>query len=423
MKSMMKLFVFGLFILLMTPAKAKAEAPPIYGHVSFSYFYDRLAPYGEWIELDDGLMVWRPMHVRSDWSPYAFGGWEWTRYGWFWNSNEPYGDVVYHYGRWYNDDYYGWYWVPDYDWAPAWVQWRYDDDYIGWTPLPPYARFTIGGGISFTKVYVIHYNHWNFVPMRRFCDPYVSNYFVGERIKYRVYGHTAEHINYRYEDNVAANRGLDRDLIQRRTRTTVREREISFRDGTGTRNNGNRIEVGIPRTETKTRDIKDMTIVRGNRATSLETNQVTIGERRTTLEKPATRTDNRNERKIDNTPTRGTQPAIQNDNGRTRTPASTGNAKVEQQRQTPPQQSNGQGSRISNEQNNRTNAPADRRQQQVITEKKAERTTITDTRSAPKQERPAIQENRSAPKQERSSQPARESKPQSDRDKKETRQR
>ncbi len=375
----MKLFVCGLFLLLYSPVKA--EPVPAYGHVSFAFFYDRLAPHGEWIELEDGLMVWRPFSVRNNWSPYAFGGWEWTRYGWYWNSNEPYGDIVYHYGRWYNDDYYGWIWVPDYDWAPAWVEWRYDDDYIGWTPLPPYARFSIGVGITFTQVYVVHYNHWNFVPMKRFCDPYVANYFISDRIKYRVHSRTVEHINYRYEDNVAANRGLDRDLIQRRTRTTVTERQITFKEGTGTRNNGNRIEVGIPRAETRTREIKDMKIVRGTRNSTLEMSRVAVGERRSNLEKTGTKTDSRIERKNEATPvTRQQQPEQRND---VRTPANTGAVRTDTERK------------------NRNENTVDRTQRTPTVEKKAENNAIKENRQTPKQERPAVRENRTAPAKER----------------------
>ena len=41
-------------------------------------------------------------------------------------SDEPYGWVVYHYGRWVWTDRWGWMWVAGYDWAPpAWVEWCY----------------------------------------------------------------------------------------------------------------------------------------------------------------------------------------------------------------------------------------------------------------------------------------------------------
>ncbi len=59
------------------------------------------------------------------------------------------------------DDYYGWLWYPDYEWAPAWVEWRYDNNYIGWAPLHPYAVFSVSVGIYFTNTYYTPYYHWN----------------------------------------------------------------------------------------------------------------------------------------------------------------------------------------------------------------------------------------------------------------------
>ena len=171
----------------------------------------------------------------------------------------------------------------------------YDDDYIGWTPLPPYANFGIAVGITFTHSYAIHYNHWNFVPFRRFCDPYVSHYFIRERVKYRVFDHTREHINYRYEDNVAANRGLDRETIERRTRTTVTQRDVIFRDASvlkdrGSRTVGNTIEIGVPKSDTRTRSASELNIKRGDRTSTINAAKVEIGERNRT---PVERTDSR----------------------------------------------------------------------------------------------------------------------------------
>ncbi len=293
MKSLINFFAVLFLLLLFTESKAApAGQNP---NVSFSFFYDRLYSLGQWIELDDELVVWRPSGVSSSWSPYSNGNWIWTRYGWYWDSYESYGDIVYHYGRWFNDEYYGWIWVPDYDWAPAWVQWRYDDDYIGWTPLPPYAKFGVLAGITFTNTYSIHYSHWNFVPFRRFCDPYVAHYFVRERVKYRVFDRTREHVNFRYEDNVAANRGLDREIIEQRSRTTVTQRDVIFRDAAtmkdrGSRSIGNTIEIGVPKNETRVRGTSELNIKRGERSSTLNASKVEIGERnRIQIEK----TDNR----------------------------------------------------------------------------------------------------------------------------------
>ncbi len=91
--------VFGLSLSI---AEAKNPAP--YGRVSFTIFYTSLSPYGEWIEIDYGVYAWRPLYVKVGWSPYLIGRWVWTPYGWYWDSFEPFGWAVYHYGRWYYDD-------------------------------------------------------------------------------------------------------------------------------------------------------------------------------------------------------------------------------------------------------------------------------------------------------------------------------
>jgi hypothetical protein len=65
-----------------------------------------------------------------------------------WVSDEPWGWATYHYGRWANVDGTGWVWVPGYQWAPAWVSWRYGGGYAGWAPLPPatFVGVEFGGG-------------------------------------------------------------------------------------------------------------------------------------------------------------------------------------------------------------------------------------------------------------------------------------
>lgn len=116
--------------------------------VSFEYFEEALSPYGEWIEVADYGLCWRPTGVAEDWAPYTDGYWAYTDAGWTWVSYEEWGGIAYHYGRWIHlvDD--GWVWVPDYVWGPAWVSWRSSDDYVGWAPLPPEARWEENTGFS-----------------------------------------------------------------------------------------------------------------------------------------------------------------------------------------------------------------------------------------------------------------------------------
>src|SRR3954453_13302549 len=122
-----------------------------HGHASvdLGFFYDSLAPYGNWIQRPSYGWVWTPREVSSTWRPYQTGHWVWSDEGWTWLSDEPYGWATYHYGRWYQDPEIGWAWVPGNDWAPAWVSWQEGQDYVGWAPLPPGANVNAsynGGG-------------------------------------------------------------------------------------------------------------------------------------------------------------------------------------------------------------------------------------------------------------------------------------
>ncbi len=114
--------------------------PQGHASVDLGFFYDSLAPYGNWIERPSHGWVWTPREVSSTWRPYQAGHWVWSDEGWTWLSDEPYGWATYHYGRWYEDPEIGWAWVPGNDWSPAWVSWQEGNDYVGWAPLPPGAN-------------------------------------------------------------------------------------------------------------------------------------------------------------------------------------------------------------------------------------------------------------------------------------------
>ena len=118
--------------LMAVPREARAH----YGTtISISFFYDSMAPYGNWVDYSPYGWCWAPAHVSYGWRPYSDGYWAYTDYGWTWVSYEPWGWAAYHYGRWVDDPYYGWLWVPGTTWGPAWVAWRESDDWCGWAPL------------------------------------------------------------------------------------------------------------------------------------------------------------------------------------------------------------------------------------------------------------------------------------------------
>lgn len=204
-----------------TAVSASPAPPDVSAGVSASfgdagYFYSGLAPYGEWLELDAGFYAWRPTHVRYGWRPYLQGRWAWTDYGWYWISNEPFGWATYHYGRWYDDNEYGWVWVPDRTWGPAWVEWRYNDDYLGWAPLPPYASFGINIGIRFTTRWFAPDHYWNFVRYRYLTSPYLSQAMVPTEYPRRLMSTTRSAGRYEFENGRIINRGVDRELVERR---------------------------------------------------------------------------------------------------------------------------------------------------------------------------------------------------------------
>lgn len=103
-----------------------------------------LDPYGRWVDDSRYGHVWVPdtQLVGSDFAPYVSNG-NWALdadNNWVWESNYPFGGVVFHYGRWVWIDSVGWSWVPGRRYAPAWVVWRVPTDdyaYVGWAPAPP----------------------------------------------------------------------------------------------------------------------------------------------------------------------------------------------------------------------------------------------------------------------------------------------
>lgn len=156
---------------LFAPTAAQAAD----AEVSFDFFNDSLSPYGDWIEVGDYGLCWRPRDVDANWAPYTDGYWSYTDAGWTWVSYEDFGGIVYHYGRWVSVEDEGWCWVPDYEWGPAWVSWRNNDDYVGWAPLPPEARWEpeVGFSVWVDNSYDIGPSYYNFCSVEDFGAPVI----------------------------------------------------------------------------------------------------------------------------------------------------------------------------------------------------------------------------------------------------------
>ncbi len=126
-------------------------------------FYDTLSPYGDWVVVEQYGRVWRPSStvVGVNFVPYASGGrWVHSNVGWVFEPEWNWGWLPFHYGRWYQDPFNGWVWVPDNVWAPAWVEWRVGGGYIGWAPAAP-------------RYHVHARPNWYFVENRHFVEPQV----------------------------------------------------------------------------------------------------------------------------------------------------------------------------------------------------------------------------------------------------------
>lgn len=128
------------------PIKPVQRVTPDY--MAAQFFREALSPYGEWVEVQGYGRCWKPKGVRPGWAPYTVGEWAYSNYGWTWVSAEDFGDIVHHYGRWVRLKGHGWTWVPDLEWAAAWVSWRYGTKQIGWCPLPPQAKWNPATGVG-----------------------------------------------------------------------------------------------------------------------------------------------------------------------------------------------------------------------------------------------------------------------------------
>lgn len=164
----------------------RADAQPIDVSVEWGPFYGELSPWGRWFYYSPYGWVWTPTVVSPSWRPYTVGRWVWTDAGWAWQSDEPFGWITMHYGRWVYDGEFGWLWVPDTQWGPAWVCWRESGLFYGWAPLPP--GWIYGAGFGTCSPWI---GAWVFVDVNDFLAPDLSYYCVPPARNTWVYRNTA----------------------------------------------------------------------------------------------------------------------------------------------------------------------------------------------------------------------------------------
>lgn len=216
------------------------DAPP---PVSYQSFYNELSPYGQWISTPDYGYVWVPA-AGPDFQPYATSGhWVYTNYGWTWASDYSWGWAPFHYGTWDFDGTIGWFWIPGYQWSPAWVSWRSEPGYYGWAPLgPSYANAGYANYYCPPERYV-------FVSATYINSPSLSTYYVPRGQNATYYGRSAVITNTYYDrgSNSTYYTGPQSAEVERYTGSPVRQVTVvqtSSPDRTGV--SGNQITMFRP---------------------------------------------------------------------------------------------------------------------------------------------------------------------------------
>ncbi len=200
--------------------------------VTTDFFYTSLEPYGEWVDAADYGYVWHPRDTAEDWRPYTEGSWAYTDAGWTWVSDEPFGAITYHYGRWVQLADVGWSWVPDTEWAPAWVSWRRSEKHIGWAPLPPEARFerTVGIKAWADTYYDIGPSHYTFVDVRQLGAPKIRSVILPQRENVTIIRETRNITNITVENNYVFTGGPEYDVVVRESAEPIRRLRIERRN-------------------------------------------------------------------------------------------------------------------------------------------------------------------------------------------------
>ena len=206
---------------------------------SYSTFYRKLEPYGDWMETGDYGYVFQPRQAAQsrDWRPYTNGHWVYTDAGWTWISDEQFGWATYHYGRWIRLRSVGWVWVPGEYWAPAWVSWRKGNDYVGWAPLPPEAQFDRQTGIRnwADNYYDIGPEQYAFVPASEFGRKVSPREIVPIERNVTIINQTTNVTNITYNNSVIVDRGPSYDDLRSRSRQPIErfrlERRQDFNTG------------------------------------------------------------------------------------------------------------------------------------------------------------------------------------------------
>jgi hypothetical protein len=225
------------------PSGAVVEGgqPPEQANVASAYFYDSLAPYGNWVNIGGYGMCWQPTVVAANpaWRPYCDRGyWAYSDCGWYWVSDYTWGWAPFHYGRWFHHRRWGWCWAPDTVWGPAWVSWRYTPSYCGWAPLPPTACFTPGVGftyfgtpVGFSFSFGLPLADFAFVGMNFVSDHHLRSHLVAERDVHGFFDHSVMGRGVLGQNRTFINAGVPVSRVAAAAHTQIHRLQI--RDAAG----------------------------------------------------------------------------------------------------------------------------------------------------------------------------------------------
>ena len=224
-----------------TPPPDNSSANPPYDTADYAttedanYFYNALAPYGSWVNLNGSGLCWQPTVclANRDWRPYGDRGrWLDSDCGWYWQSDYSWGWAPFHYGRWLNDANRGWVWSPDRVWGPAWVSWRHSRDYCGWAPLPLSARFVPGTGFVHGQhaganfEFGLQASHYTFVPLGCLSDYSPARYAVPSGQADVLFNQTQVINEVTVKNHYVVHHGIDPREVAAAARTEIRHVEV-----------------------------------------------------------------------------------------------------------------------------------------------------------------------------------------------------
>ena len=240
------------------PGYPPEAGPPPAELAADANFYDALAPYGNWVDVQGYGPCWQPTAVVGNpaWQPYYdCGRWVYSDCGWFWVSDYSWGWAPFHYGRWFHHHRLGWCWMPDRVWGPSWVSWRYTDDFCGWAPLPPGSFFAVGIGLTFRGRHVgpgddcgLRARDYRFVAWHHFRDHDYNHYRLPPTHRDELFRNSMVATRFTGRGGKIANDGLAPQKVT--AATGVQVRAVTLRDSPGVLRSGTRTEQYDPATKT-----------------------------------------------------------------------------------------------------------------------------------------------------------------------------